>query len=134
MLSPRQNNFNAVRTSHYPNDSVFYRFCDYYGLYVVDEANIEVHGMQPMGRLAHDPGWQNTFTSRVARMVQRDRNHASIIFWSLGNEAGRGRNLMAARKHLLELDESRPVMYESGGALYEGVGRTELTDIGETTL
>jgi len=82
-----------------------------------------------MGRLTHDPGWQNTFTSRVTRMVQRDRNHASIIFWSLGNEAGRGRNLMAARKQLLDLDESRPIMYESGGALYEGVGRTELTDI-----
>ena len=129
MLFARQNNFNAVRTSHYPNDSVFYRLCDFYGLYVVDEANIETHGMHPMGRLTHDPGWQNTFTSRITRMVQRDRNHASIIFWSLGNEAGRGRNLVAARKQLLDLDESRPIMYESGGALFEGVGRTELTDI-----
>lgn len=125
----RQNNFNAVRTSHYPNDSAFYRLCDFYGLYVVDEANIETHGMHPMGRLTHDPAWQNTFTSRVTRMVQRDRNHACIIFWSLGNEAGRGNNLLAARRQLLELDESRPIMYESGGALYEGVGRTELTDI-----
>lgn len=125
----RQNNFNAVRTSHYPNDSVFYRLCDFYGLYVCDEANIETHGMKPMGKLTHASGWRNTFTSRVVRMVQRDRNHACIIFWSLGNEAGRGKNLMAARKQLLDLDASRPIMYESGGALMQGVGRTELTDI-----
>jgi Glycosyl hydrolases family 2, TIM barrel domain len=125
----RQNNFNAVRTSHYPNDSVFYRLCDFYGLYVCDEANIETHGMKPMGKLTHASGWRNTFTSRVVRMVQRDRNHACIIFWSLGNEAGRGKNLMAARKKLLDLDASRPIMYESGGALMQGVGRTELTDI-----
>lgn len=125
----RQNNFNAVRTSHYPNDSVFYRLCDFYGLYVCDEANIETHGMKPMGKLTHASGWRNTFTSRVMRMVQRDRNHACIIFWSLGNEAGRGKNLMAARKQLLDLDASRPIMYESGGALLQGVGRTELTDI-----
>jgi beta-galactosidase len=62
-------------------------------------------------------------------MVQRDRNHACIIFWSLGNEAGRGKNLVAARKQLLDLDASRPIMYESGGGLIQGVGRTELTDI-----
>lgn len=125
----KQNNFNAVRLSHYPNASVFYRLCDYYGLYVCDEANIETHGMSPMGRLSHDWGWKNTFTSRVKRTVQRDRNHASIIFWSLGNESGRGRNLMAARREVLKLDSSRPIMYEGGGAIYEGVGRTELTDI-----
>jgi beta-galactosidase len=81
---------------------------------VCDEANIETHGMKPMGRLAHDAGWEAAFVSRVTRMVQRDRNHPSIIFWSLGNEAGRGRNLTKARKALLELDTSRPVCYESG--------------------
>lgn len=85
--------------------------------------------MQPMGKLVHDWGWENTYTSRVTRMVQRDRNHACIIMWSLGNESGRGRNLLKARKLLLDLDHSRPIMYESGGALVEGVGRTELTDI-----
>ena len=125
----KQNNFNAIRTCHYPNDSTFYRLCDYYGIYVCDEANIETHGMQPMGKLAHDWHWHNTFTSRVTRLVQRDRNHACVIFWSLGNESGRGKNLTAARKLLLDLDDSRPIMYESGGALIEGVGRTELTDI-----
>ena len=125
----KQNNFNAIRTCHYPNDSTFYRLCDYYGIYVCDEANIETHGMQPMGKLAQDWHWHNTFTSRVTRLVQRDRNHACVIFWSLGNESGRGKNLTAARKLLLDLDDSRPIMYESGGALIEGVGRTELTDI-----
>ena len=122
----KQNNFNSVRTCHYPNDSTFYRLCDYYGMYVCDEANIETHGMLPMGKLAHDWGWRNSFTSRVTRMVERDRNHPCIIFWSLGNESGRGRNLWAAREYLLELDDSRPIMYESGGAMVEGVGRTEV--------
>jgi beta-galactosidase len=125
----KQNNFNAIRTCHYPNDTAFYRLCDYYGMYVCDEANIETHGMQPMGKLAHDWHWYNTITSRVTRLVQRDRNHACVIFWSLGNESGRGKNLLAARNLLLDLDDSRPIMYESGGALIEGVGRTELTDI-----
>jgi beta-galactosidase len=85
--------------------------------------------MKPMGRLAHDWGWENTFVSRVTRMVHRDRNFPSIIFWSLGNEAGRGRNFWKARKLVQELDPSRPVLYESGGALAEGTGRTELTDV-----
>lgn len=67
--------------------------------------------------------------SRITRLVQRDRNHASVIFWSLGNESGRGRNLLAARNSLKRLDSSRPICYESGGAIFEGVGRTELTDI-----
>ena len=128
-LVARQNNFNAIRTCHYPNDSSFYRLCDYYGIYVCDEANIETHGMQPMGKLAHDWQWLNSFTTRITRMVQRDRNHPCIIIWSLGNEAGRGKNLWVAREALLDLDNSRPVMYESGGAIVEGVGRTELTDV-----
>lgn len=107
----------------------FYRLTDWFGLYVWDEANVETHGMKPMGRLAHDPGWRQAFISRIARMVQRDRNHASIIFWSMGNEAGRGRNLRDARKLVQKLDPSRPIIYESGGAVAEGTGRTELTDV-----
>ena len=85
--------------------------------------------MRPLGRLAHDFGWENSFVSRVTRMVHRDRNHASIIFWSLGNEAGRGRNFWKARSLVQELDSSRPIVYESGGAVAEGTGRTELTDV-----
>jgi beta-galactosidase/beta-glucuronidase len=73
-------------------------------MYVCDEANIETHGLKPMGRLAHDAGWEAAITSRVTRMVQRDYNHACIIMWSLGNEAGRGRNLLRARQKKLDLD------------------------------
>lgn len=82
-----------------------------------------------MGRLAHDWGWRNAFVSRITRLIHRDRNHACIIFWSLGNEAGRGRNLTEARHLVKELDPSRPICYESGGAIVEGNGRTELTDV-----
>ena len=125
----KKNNFNAIRTSHYPNATPFYRLCDFYGIYVCDEANIETHGMMPMGKLTEDFGWRQSMTERVTRMVQRDRNHCSIIFWSLGNESGRGKNLTMARQKLRELDTSRPVMYEGGGLLYEGTGQTELSDI-----
>lgn len=88
----KQHNFNAVRCSHYPNHPLWYRLCDRYGLYVVDEANIETHGMVPMSRLADDPRWLPAMSERVTRMVQRDRNHPSIIIWSLGNESGHGAN------------------------------------------
>ena len=112
--SNRKNNFNSVRLSHYPNHISFYRLCDYFGMYVCDEANIETHGMKPMGRLAQDWGWENAFVSRVRRMVKRDINHSCILFWSLGNEAGRGRNMSLSRQLVLDLDDSRPVVYESG--------------------
>jgi beta-galactosidase len=132
LLAPlvyRRNNFNAIRTCHYPNDSAFYRYCDFYGMYVCDEANVETHGFKPMGNLAQDTGWENTFVSRITRLVQRDRNHPCIISWSLGNESGRGRNLLKARQELLKLDSSRPVCYEGGGASLHGTGLTELTDV-----
>jgi len=125
----KRNNFNAIRTSHYPAHSSFYKLCDFYGMYVCDEANIETHGMKPMGRLAHDQGWEQAFVERVRRMVQRDINHPCIIMWSLGNESGRGRNLVSARQSLLDLDTDRPICYEGGGSWSEGIGRTELTDI-----
>ncbi|WP_225913241.1 glycoside hydrolase family 2 TIM barrel-domain containing protein, partial [Pseudoalteromonas arctica] len=79
-------------TAHYPNHPRFYELCDELGLYVVDEANIETHGMFPMGRLASDPQWAGAFMSRYTQMVERDKNHASIIIWSLGNECGHGAN------------------------------------------
>jgi len=125
----KQNNFNAIRTSHYPNSIPFYRMCDYYGLYVCDEANNETHGMMPMGKLADDFAWTNAFVERVTRMAQRDRNHCSIIMWSLGNECGRGRNLSLARTELRKIDTSRPIMYEGGGNLFEGTGESFLSDI-----
>ena len=79
-----------------------------------DEANVETDGMKPMGRLANDWGWESMFVSRVQRMVQRDWNHPCICFWSLGNESGRGRNLVKARKAILDIDTSRPICYEGG--------------------
>jgi len=129
IILAKQNNFNAIRTSHYPNAIPFYRLCDYYGIYVCDEANCETHGMMPMGKLADDFAWSKAFNERVTRMVQRDRNHACVVFWSLGNECGRGRNLSLARRSLRKLDTSRPIMYEGGGGFVEGSGVTELTDI-----
>ncbi|WP_258328708.1 beta-galactosidase [Citrobacter farmeri] len=112
----KQNNFNAVRCSHYPNHPQWYTLCDRYGLYVVDEANIETHGMVPMNRLSDDPTWLPAMSQRVTRMVQRDRNHPSIIIWSLGNESGHGANHDALYRWLKSDDPSRPVQYEGGGA------------------
>ena len=85
--------------------------------------------MMPMGRLAQDFFWRDAFISRVARMVRRDRNHPSVIFWSLGNESGRGRNLTEALDLIRGTDPTRPVAYEGGGSLFEGTGTSELTDI-----
>ncbi|MDM2870635.1 beta-galactosidase [Citrobacter sp. Cpo069] len=112
----KQNNFNAVRCSHYPNHPLWYTLCDRYGLYVVDEANIETHGMVPMNRLTDDPAWLPAMSQRVTRMVQRDRNHPSIIIWSLGNESGHGINHDALYRWIKSEDPSRPVQYEGGGA------------------
>ncbi|MGY2926494.1 beta-galactosidase/beta-glucuronidase [Ewingella americana] len=112
----KQHNFNAVRCSHYPNHPLWYKLCDEYGLYVVDEANIETHGMQPMNRLSDDPLWFNAFSERVTRMVQRDRNHPCIIIWSLGNESGHGANHDALYRWIKSVDPTRPVQYEGGGA------------------
>ena len=119
----KQNNFNAVRTAHYPNHPRWYELCDELGLYVVDEANIETHGMFPMGRLAADPQWTSAFMSRYTQMVERDKNHASIIIWSLGNECGYGANHDAMYAWSKSFDPSRPVQYEGGGA------NTSATDI-----
>lgn len=112
----KQNNFNAVRCSHYPNHPLWYTLCDRYGLYVVDEANIETHDMVPMNRLTDDPAWLPAMSQRVTRMVQRDRNHPSIIIWSLGNESGHGVNHDALYRWIKSEDPSRPVQYEGGGA------------------
>ncbi len=110
----KQHNVNAVRTSHYPNDPEFYDLCDEYGLYVMDEANVESHGfgLGPENRLANDLAWQPSHLDRTARMVERDKNHPSIISWSLGNEAGDGPNFEAGYRWVKKRDPSRPVHYE----------------------
>jgi len=112
----KQHNFNAVRCSHYPNHPLWYTLCDRYGLYVVDEANIETHGMVPMSRLSDDPRWLPAMSERVTRMVLRDRNHPSIVIWSLGNESGHGANHDTLYRWLKTTDPTRPVQYEGGGA------------------
>ncbi|MGI9600701.1 MAG: glycoside hydrolase family 2 TIM barrel-domain containing protein [Acidimicrobiales bacterium] len=109
----KQHNINAVRTAHYPNDPVLLDLCDEYGLYVIDEANVESHARQLS--LANDSRWHHAVLERVQRMVQRDRNHASVIGWSLGNEAGSGACHDAAAGWVRRVDPSRFVHYE--GAL-----------------
>lgn len=116
LLLMKRHNFNAVRCSHYPNHPELYRLCDRLGLYVVDEANLETHGMTPMGPLARDPAWSTAFLERVTRMVARDFNHPSIIIWSLGNESGYGPAHDAMYRWVKGSDPSRPVQYEGGGA------------------
>ena len=112
----KQLNFNAVRTAHYPNHPEFYELCDEYGLYVIDEANLETHGMWPCARLSEDPLWLNAYLQRITRLVLRDRNHPSVIIWSLGNESGIGKNHHAMYQWVKQADPSRPVQYEGGGA------------------
>lgn len=110
----KQFNINTVRTSHYPNDPRWYELCDQYGLYVIDEANVESHGMgyRPERTLGNNPEWMAAHLARIARMVERDKNHPSIIIWSMGNEAGDGVNFTAAKAWLKNYDPSRPVHYE----------------------
>ena len=113
ILIMKQLNINAVRTCHYPNDPLWYSLCDRYGLYVVDEANIESHGMGYKDlTLAKDPAYEHAHLERNARMLRRDFNHPSIIVWSLGNEAGNGPNFVKAYQMLKSMDPSRPVQYE----------------------
>ena len=113
----KQFNINAVRTSHYPNVPRWYELCDRYGLYVVDEANIESHGMgfHPDRTLANKPEWKEAHMERTIRMVERDKNHPSIIIWSLGNEAGDGVNFESTYAWIKKRDFSRPVQYEPAG-------------------
>ena len=110
----KRHNVNAVRTSHYPDDPLWYELCDQYGLYVVDEANIESHGIgyEPENTLANKQEWKAAHLERTIRMVERDKNHASVIIWSLGNEGGDGTNFEADSAWIHERDSTRPVQYE----------------------
>ena len=110
----KQHNINAVRTSHYPNDPRWYTLADEYGLYLVDEANIESHQLWNEGRSpVLDTAWQGAFVARGVAMAQRDKNHPSVIMWSLGNETGDGPNTRAMADTLRTLDPTRPIHYES---------------------
>jgi len=112
-------NFNAVRTSHYPNHPAWYELCDEYGIYVIDEANIECHGLAKIWKgeefekePANDPDWLNAFMERCVRMVERDKNHPCVIMWSLGNESGYGPNHAAMAEWIRNYDPTRPIHYE----------------------
>lgn len=111
----KEMNVNAVRTSHYPNAERWYSLCDQYGLYVVDEANIECDGMSfsPQLTLSDKPLWKKAYLDRIQRMWERDKNYTCIVTWSLGNESGFGENLIAGYNWLKAADDSRPVQYEA---------------------
>jgi len=111
-------NINAVRMSHYPNDEYFYELCDKYGIYVVDEANIESHGMgyDITKTLGNKPDWELAHIQRMQRMVERDKNHTSVIIWSMGNEAGNGYNFYRGYLWIKNRDKSRPIQYERATA------------------
>jgi beta-galactosidase len=112
----KQFNVNAMRCCHYPNQTAWYDLCDRYGLYLIDEANIESHGMgYDEKTLAKNPEWADAHMNRTVRMVERDKNHPSILIWSLGNEAGDGPNFEATSKWVHERDPGRPVHYEGAG-------------------
>jgi beta-galactosidase len=111
----KRHNLNAVRTSHYPPHPRFLELCDTYGLYVVDECDLETHGFEPIGwrgNPADDPRWEDALVDRMARMVERDKNRPSVVLWSLGNESGAGRNLAAMAAWARRRDPSRPLHYE----------------------
>ncbi|MCI5564830.1 MAG: glycoside hydrolase family 2, partial [Clostridiales bacterium] len=115
IVTMKRHNVNTVRTSHYPNDPRFLALCDEYGLYVVDEADIESHGVvmfENYDFIATNPVWETQFVNRGVRMVQRDRNHPSIVMWSLGNESGYGCVHVAMAKAMRAIVPSRPIHYE----------------------
>lgn len=113
----KRHNINTVRTSHYPNDPRMYALYDYYGLYIMDEADLENHGNHS---ISNDPSWGPAYNDRIERVILRDRNHPSVIFWSLGNEGGSGDNFIGMYDLAKKLDPTRPVHYE---------GRSNIADM-----
>ncbi|MBW7461507.1 beta-galactosidase subunit alpha, partial [Paenibacillus sepulcri] len=110
----KQHNMNAVRLSHYPNDTRWLDLCDQYGLYAIDETDLETHGFHFIGNesfLAQQPEWKEAFISRAKRMVERDKNHPSVIIWSLGNESGYGPNHDAMAEWIRAYDPTRLIHY-----------------------
>ncbi|MCH1625379.1 glycoside hydrolase family 2 TIM barrel-domain containing protein [Ferdinandcohnia quinoae] len=127
----KRHNINAVRTAHYPNNDAFYDLCDEYGLYVIDEADLECHGFENTGNynwISDNELWENQYVDRAVRMVKRDRNHPSVIMWSLGNESGAGRNFTAMYNAIKAIDSTRLVHYEGDRlAAYSDVYSTMYT-------
>ena len=126
LLELKRWNFNAVRTSHYPNDAAFLDLCDELGFYVVGEANIESHAFYDS--ICNDPRYLGAFVERVGRMVERDIHHPSVVMWSLGNESGKGLNHEAAAAYARAMDPTRPLHYE-GAIRGSWMGGHSLTDV-----
>ncbi len=131
ILLMKRANINAVRTCHYPNDERWYELCDSIGLYVMDEADLEEHGLR--GQLASDPSWAAAWMDRTQRLVIRDRNHPSVVMWSLGNEAGWGANFAMTAAWIHEYDPTRFVHYEgaqgTGGEAWGHHGDPSSVDV-----
>ena len=127
----KQHGINAVRTSHYPNDELLYDLCDALGMYVVDEADLETHAY--LRSLLKDPRWGSAVLERITRMALRDKNHPSVIIWSLGNESGNAPILHAAAEWLRQWDGSRPIQYESsiGEAIFSDLTAGGSLELGE---
>ncbi|WP_163193481.1 glycoside hydrolase family 2 TIM barrel-domain containing protein [Clostridium thermarum] len=128
----KSHNVNTIRTSHYPNDPRFLDLCDEYGFYVIDEADLECHGVQSVGdfhMLTKNLQWQKAFLDRAVRLVERDKNHPSVIIWSMGNESGYDINHIAMARWIKDRDGSRLVHYEGANEWYKGSTDTEVLDM-----
>lgn len=133
----KRHNVNAIRTSHYPNDPRFYELCNEMGFYIVDEADLECHGIGMAGDwkegafhwLSNNPDWREAFLDRAERLVERDKNHPCVVLWSMGNEAGYGDNHIAMAEWTRRRDSSRLVHYEGAAAGYKGSSNTEALDV-----
>jgi beta-galactosidase/beta-glucuronidase len=130
ILLMKRFNFNAVRTCHYPDDPRWYDLCDRYGIYLIDEANLETHAV--VEKLSNDPSWAAAFVDRGARMIERDKNHPSVVMWSLGNESGSGPNHAAMAGWMHDYDPTRLVHYEGAtgwGGRYTGPEDAPYVDV-----
>jgi len=128
----KQHNINTIRTSHYPNDPRFLQLCDEYGFYVIGETDLECHGALNAGDyhwFTRNPQWEQAFVERVKRMVERDKNHPSVIIWSMGNESGYDVNHMAMARWTKARDSSRPIHYEGSDPRHNGSPDTEVLDM-----
>nr|WP_091187655.1 glycoside hydrolase family 2 TIM barrel-domain containing protein [Paenibacillus catalpae] len=133
----KRHNINTIRTSHYPNDPRFLDLCDEYGFYVIDEADLECHGIASAApwkpgsfhTLSTNSAWRDAFIDRAVRMVERDKNHACIVMWSMGNESGYGENHIAMQDWTRRRDPSRPVHYEGAAHVYKGNPNVETLDV-----
>jgi len=133
----KRHNVNTIRTSHYPNDPRFLDLCDVYGFYVVDEADLECHGIGSaenwaegaFHKLSANPDWRSAFVDRAERMVERDKNHPSVVIWSMGNESGYGVNHIAMQEWTRQRDDTRLVHYEGAAPHYKGNPNVDSLDM-----